>query len=362
MQKNNIIPAITVSLFFLLQTGTMQGQENQMIQENQVTLEKENSFLRRQVDSLERVIRLSRRRQQSPGTISSLQGNEPAATHSWASRTGHYDGLGDLNEPQPPSYDQQSGKYAQENFIDFPYEWLIDRQVKTFTEAQTSIWSGIIGRWLKYKDAIQGYFREKGLPEELGMLCVIESGCSAKALSKAGAAGFWQFMPDTARDLGLRVDELVDERLDVDRSTWAATKFLSHAYRLLGQWDATVASYNWGTGNIQKAMSRYGKDIEKWYDHLPDETMSYLPSLIAALWIAENYETTAIRPAGATETVIASRLNVGMSFDEITARTGIPVEELRRQNPQYLTDFVPGNQGVYYIKVSSRFINELKNL
>ena len=325
----------------------------------------ENAYLRMKVDSLERVIRNIRRSNRQTGMSTLSQTTKEQGGHY--TRTGYYDTLGNLDDDPVEGEIQttnmkSSGKYDDVNFFSFPYENRIDEILETSINAQSKIWSGILGRWLRYRDSIEKYFIQKGLPKELAMLCVIESGCSAKARSNADAAGFWQFMPYTAQDLGLRVDGIVDERLDVDKSTAAAVKFITSAYKRMNSWDAAIASYNWGTGNIERVRQQYGNDITGWYDHIPEETKSYLPALIAALWLANHYQEVRIIPSSGPEDVVAIRVTYDISFTDISGITGIPVAELQRQNPQYIQGVIPGSEGTYYLKANARYKNNLYKL
>lgn len=334
----------SLTVIMLLASTGMQAQD-------------ENAYLRRKVDSLETVIRDLRRKASSRNSISSLGSDDTSP--SWLSRTGYFDSLGDINAVEEVV---QTSLYSEVNFMEFPYDELIGRMVETFSKAQASLWGGILGRWFAYKESLEGYFVQKGLPAELAMVCVIESGCSPKALSRAGAAGFWQFMPQTGRDFGLRVDETVDERLDIDKSTACAVKYFQNAYRMLGSWDAAVASYNWGVTNVSNAMKKYGQDIRDYYERMPEETQSYLPSLIAALWLDRHYNEAGLTPTEFDGNIIARRITEDYTFEEIEKITGIPTGILRRYNPQYIREIIPGSEGTYYLKVNNRYRNNLNKL
>jgi membrane-bound lytic murein transglycosylase D len=122
------------------------------------------------------------------------------------------------------------------------------------------------------------YLLRHGLPLDLKYIPVVESGFR-NATSQAGAAGYWQLMPGTARDLGLTVNDVVDERLDLPKSTEAACKLLKGYYAKLGIWALTLAGYNFGIGNISKAMKKQGSNYFSM--QLNAETAVYVYKIIA---------------------------------------------------------------------------------
>lgn len=102
---------------------------------------------------------------------------------------------------------------------------------------------------------ISKILREEGLPDDLKYIAVVESSLT-NVVSNMGAAGFWQLMPATAQSMGLEVNQLVDERLDVEKSTRAACRYLKQLYSELGSWTNALAAYNTGSGAFVKVMKR----------------------------------------------------------------------------------------------------------
>ncbi len=117
-----------------------------------------------------------------------------------------------------------------------------------------------IGSSGRYMDRFRKIFAEKGLPEELVCLPLIESGFHPAARSHAGAAGMWQFMPATGKRFGLAVGDLVDERLDPVRAAEAAAGLLGHNYRTIGSWPLAITAYNHGLRGMQNAVKAVGTD------------------------------------------------------------------------------------------------------
>ena len=185
------------------------------------------------------------------------------------------------------------------------------------------------------------------LPYELECLPVIESALNPVARSHVGAAGLWQFMPGTAKLFGLEVNSLVDERMDPLKSTEAACRFLSSMYAVYHDWNLVIAAYNCGAGNVNKAIRRAGGKRDFWsiYPYLPRETRNYVPIFIAANY-AMNYgqehgicKAPVEDKALLTDTILTTRR---MHLQQVSENLGIPMDELRRLNPQYSRDILPG--------------------
>ena len=143
-----------------------------------------------------------------------------------------------------------------------------------------------------YRQRAEEIFAEVGVPTELVWLAQVESGWKADAVSPVGAGGVWQFMPATARDFDMRVDEEVDERLDFEKATRGSAVYLRRlARRYDGNWELAIAAYNYGEGNVDKACAKAG--VEDFWTLsraglLPDETKNYVPKVLAAATICTN--------------------------------------------------------------------------
>jgi len=149
------------------------------------------------------------------------------------------------------------------------------------------------GRASLYLYHVVQELEKRGMPTELALLPVIESAFNPQALSTADAAGIWQFVPGTGRDFNLQQNMFKDERRGVLASTDAALTYLQRLYTMFGDWQLALAAYNWGEGNVQKAIQKnraLGKptDFESLSELMPAETRNYVPKLQAVKNIIAN--------------------------------------------------------------------------
>lgn len=146
----------------------------------------------------------------------------------------------------------------------------------------------VIKRANKWLPDIEKELKKHGLPEDLKYLVAVESAFT-NAVSPKGATGFWQIMETTARDLGLTVNDEVDERYDPARSTEAACKYLKQAYQKFGSWTLVAASYNMGITGVENALKR--QRVDSYYDlELNEQTARYVFRILAFKEIMENPE------------------------------------------------------------------------
>ena len=139
-----------------------------------------------------------------------------------------------------------------------------------------------------YFDMMDAVLLQHGLPKELKYIAVIESFLKTNARSGAGAVGPWQFMPTTARNMGLKVNSKIDERRDLFKSTHAASKYLTRLYALYGDWLLVIAAYNGGPGNVDAAIRKSGsRDFWKLQNFLPLESRNHVKKFIATHYIME---------------------------------------------------------------------------
>jgi len=188
------------------------------------------------------------------------------------------------------------------------------------------------------------------VPLEIKYLAVVESALNPHAKSRVGATGLWQFMFATGKQYKLDVSSYVDERSDPLKATEAACQYLSNMYKIFGDWDLVLASYNSGPGNVSKAIRRSGGQQNYWNirKFLPKETAGYVPAFLATMYIYEYHKEHGIEPKRAaisyvaTDTVMVKR---EMSFKQISDLLDIPESQIKLLNPGYKLDVVPNIKG-----------------
>ncbi len=180
----------------------------------------------------------------------------------------------------------------------------------------------------------------RGLPGELLLLPIVESGYAAEATSSASAAGIWQFVPGTGEHFGLIQDDWYDGRRDVYQSTHAALDYLEHLHARFGDWYLALAAYNFGQGNVARAMAANaaaGEPTDYWSLQLSSEAMSYVPRLLALRALIDEPDRYRIRvPVIANEPYLKP-VNPGRQADleYVAELAGMEFTEVARLNPGY---------------------------
>jgi membrane-bound lytic murein transglycosylase D len=209
------------------------------------------------------------------------------------------------------------------------------------------------------KDLFFPLFEEKlhsyGLPDELKYLSIIESGLNPRAVSKARAVGLWQFMSGTGRYMGLHSDWYVDERMDPEKSTEAACKYLTQLYSLFHDWQLALAAYNSGPGTVRRAVRRSGYKKTFWeiYPYLPRETRAYVPQFIAITYAMNYAEYHNLLETAKEELPAYDTINVKqfVHFETLSTLTGACMEDLQKLNPSVQRNALPDNGKTYVLKM-----------
>ena len=212
-----------------------------------------------------------------------------------------------------------------------------------------------------YFPIFEEVFDRYGMPLELKYMSVIESALNPVARSRAGALGIWQFMYQTGKFYGLKINSFVDERLDVEKAADAAARYLLDAYHTFQDWNLAICAYNCGSGNVLKAIRRSGsKQFWDLYPYLPRETRGYVPAFVGAMY-AFTYQKEYGLVKGETLLPIHAdtlEINKNLHFKQISEIIGVPIEILREMNPQYRHDIVPGNEGTYILKIPFNYTGD----
>ena len=197
----------------------------------------------------------------------------------------------------------------------------------------------------RYKAMIQRVMGEEGVPQDLIYLAVAESSFQPRALNAgSGAGGMWQFMP--YGNYGLVRNGYVDERFDPEKSTRSYARYMKYLYNQLGDWYLAMAAYDWGAGNVQRAVQKTGyADFWELYkrNNLPGETKNYVPEILAAIIIANHptqygFDDVTLDPPVLTDTVT---INYAADLRLVSDLVNAPVDELVALNPSLLRMTTP---------------------
>ena len=237
--------------------------------------------------------------------------------------------------------------------IEMPYNQVVRSYIDRYVKRNRTLVEEMLCMSLYYMPIFEQALEKEQLPLELKYLPVIESALNPNAVSRAGAAGLWQFMVGTGKGLGLEVNSLVDERRDPYRSSEKAASYLKNLFSIYGDWSLAIAAYNCGPGNVNKALQRAGgegKDFWDIYHYLPRETRGYVPAFIAANYIMTYFKRHNISPSLARKPLITDTVGVNrrIHFSQISHVLNMPIEEIRVLNPQYRHDVIPGDENHNY--------------
>lgn len=190
----------------------------------------------------------------------------------------------------------------------------MDRELISFCYMHSSTLL-IFKRANRYFPVVEPILARYGVPDDFKYLMAIESSLLIPTRSPAGAAGLWQFMESTGREYGLEVNQNIDERYHVEKSTEAACRYLRDAYEKYGDWWSVAASYNAGQGRISAELERQGEDtaLDLW---LNTETSRYMFRIMALKCIMENPQKYGFK-------LKAEQLYPPMEYDIVTVNTGI---------------------------------------
>jgi membrane-bound lytic murein transglycosylase D len=215
---------------------------------------------------------------------------------------------------------------------------------------------GFLRRSGWYRAMIATELAERGMPQDLLYLSMIESGFQPRAFSRAKASGLWQFISETGRRYGLAIDGYVDERNHPERATAAALDYLEELHERFDSWYLAAAAYNTGENRVARIMrEEFGTEkafgegaYYRIWDRLPRETRDYVPLMIAAARITKDPERYGFgdvspeKPLEYEEVVT----DAAMTFQQIAKAANVDLEQVRLLNPYLRNGRTPGNRRV----------------
>lgn len=230
--------------------------------------------------------------------------------------------------------------------FEIEYNQGLENIIKSFLKNRKKSFSRLMALSEYYFPIFEDAFAKQNVPLEIKYLAVVESALNPKAVSKMGATGIWQFMYGTGKQYDLKIDSYIDERSDPLKSTAACSEYMTKMFKIFGDWELVLASYNSGPGNVTKAIRRSGGKTKYWdiRNHLPKETQGYVPAFLATMYLFEFHKEHGINPERAvvknfeTDTV---QIKNQMSFKQIADLLDMPQSQIQLLNPSYKLNVVP---------------------
>ena len=225
----------------------------------------------------------------------------------------------------------------------------IVRRHETYYSTRSAYFNRTVERSRPYLYHILSEVEKRNMPSEIALLPFIESAFVTKARSHVGASGLWQFMPATGRHYGLAQNNIYDGRHDIYASTNAALNYLQYLHNMFGDWSLALAAYNWGEGNVSRAVNRArSQGLEPVYENLnmPNETRNYVPKLLAVRNLVSNPQVFGLNLSNIENKPYfeAISINSPMDINAITRLANISQAEFEALNPSFKVPvFMPEN-------------------
>ena len=214
--------------------------------------------------------------------------------------------------------------------------------------------SAIYDNGYDYIPILRQMLNDAEVPQEFLFLAMVESSFSTRAHSHKKAVGIWQIIPSTARSLGLRIDDFIDERKDPIKSTQAAISYLKQLKNQTGKWYLAAMAYNCGIGRLKRAINEAGSDdINVLMDFIPPETRNYIRSILSSSVAFSNINRLKTQDKehflnrGSTVTLASIKVPAGTDFISISKGAGLHIDELRKYNQHFKYNFLPPTGSEY---------------
>lgn len=237
-------------------------------------------------------------------------------------------------------------KLDEKSPFNIEYNVGLENVIKSFLKNRKRSFERLMGISQFYFPLFEEALAAQNIPLEIKYLSVVESALNPRAVSRVGATGLWQFMYQTGKQYGLKVDTYADDRRDPLKASAAAAQYMKNMYAIFGDWDLVLASYNTGPGNVAKAIRRSGGKQNYWNirPYLHKETQGYVPAFLATMYIFEYHKEHGIKPDRsianhfATDTVMIKK---SLTFKQLSELLDVSVAELQFLNPTYKREEIP---------------------
>lgn len=247
------------------------------------------------------------------------------------------------------------------NAFNIPSEYIVKLKIENkLIDKDTKAWEYLTKNFenqYEFVSILRKMLVNTNIPQEFLFLAMAESGFKIKALSSKKAVGIWQLMPLTAKELGLVINDFVDERKDPIKSTQAAIKYLEYLYKNTGKWYLAAMAYNCGLGCVQRAIKRAGsEDIEVLLDenekYLPLETRNYLKKIMSMSLAFSNAYNLKIDDKqyllnrGANDSIVAVKVKSGNTLSELAKYADMDLKHFKMLNSQFKYNFIPPSKNM----------------
>ncbi len=218
--------------------------------------------------------------------------------------------------------------------------------VRYFQTKGRNWFSRCLSRSTRYIPTIHTILRREGLPLDLAYVALVESGFSDYAESHASAVGMWQFIPSTGLSYGLKINWWIDERRDFIKATEAAIQYKKKLYSMFNSWPLVMASYNAGENRVKRLVKKH-KTNNFWIlanlKSLPQETIDYLPKIMAATIIAKNPKLYGFREVKYKSPELYEYVKIpgGTHLKKVAKLTSENYKTIRNLNPELLKFYIP---------------------
>ena len=271
-----------------------------------------------------------------------------------------------------PTYPDSVYYYRMQRLdVESPIELAYNPYVRSFIELYANKKRGTTARVLglaqMYFPMIEQQLDKYNIPLELKYLAIVESALNAKARSRVGAGGLWQFMYYTWKVYGLNANSYVDDRNDPLKATVAACQHFRDLYNMYHDWLLVLAAYNSGAGNVNKAIRRSGGKMTLWeiMPYLPRETRDYVPAFIAVNYVmaySNEHNIYPIMPTIVYHETDTVAVKQPISFTMLAEKLKLSTDEIEFLNPTFRQGFIPATPASpYYIRLPQKSIADFIN-
>lgn len=224
------------------------------------------------------------------------------------------------------------------------YNESVEYWLNFFTQRRPNFTKNMMENVQVYFPVFERILKANGMPEELKYLAILESGLNPKAVSRSKAVGLWQFMSFTGKEYGLTINQNIDERMHVEKSTEAACRYLKYLNRMFDDWDLALASYNTGQGRISRTMKKTG--LTNYWDlhpYIHRDTRAYVPQFIALAYLMNFGKEHGIKPDVINRRPDLDNIYIdgNVDLDMLAQLIQVDVSEIQKFNPHIKATVLP---------------------